>query len=236
MASDPTLSTLSLALLQTLDVLLLTKNLSHTAQRLGCSQPVISRQLTRLRRQFDDPLLVRQGRGYVLTPRAEALVEPIKKIITELEALIHHHRFDLTTCKKRFTLASSDYVAEHMLNELMKRLLSMAPGLSVHYSTWHPQQIPLLGSGELDLVTTMLDDVPPELHGKLLGKDHPVCVMRADHPLAATDLHTESYLAWPHIRLSGGGDKDSFIDDWLHQHGKKRDIRLEVPFFPLRSA
>src|SRR6187401_2994499 len=108
-------STLSFALLHTLDTLLETRNLSHAARRLGQSQSALSRQLAQLRLQFGDPLLARHGRAYVLTPRAEALVGQVKQLLAQLDALMSPAQFVPAECDRRFTLASSDYVAVYLV-------------------------------------------------------------------------------------------------------------------------
>ena len=134
---------------------------------------------------FDDPLLVRQGRGYVLSEHAEALVEPLRQVLEELHALRQPAVFDPARCERRFCLAASDYVAEHMLPLLVAALEREAPGVSLEYRTWQAGQYALLASGEIDLATTLFDESPPNLHGRLLGEDRAVCLMRNDHPLAA---------------------------------------------------
>jgi DNA-binding transcriptional LysR family regulator len=230
-AVSPQFSSLSLSLLCTLDTLLELRNLSHAALRLDSSQSVLSRHLAHLREAFGDPLLVRQGREFVLTARAEALVIPLKQVIADLDALSDPEQFYPERCTRTFKLAASDYIAEHMLPILIKRLQQVAPHVSIEYLTWQPTRFDLLASGELDLVTTMLDDAPAELHGRVLGEDRPVCVMRGGHPLCGKPLSEDDYLACPHVRISGGGDKDSFVDKYLKQTGRSRDIRLEVPFY-----
>jgi LysR family transcriptional regulator, nod-box dependent transcriptional activator len=52
---------LDLNLLVALDALLSECSVTRAAQRVGLSQPGMSNALGRLRRLFDDPLLVRQG-------------------------------------------------------------------------------------------------------------------------------------------------------------------------------
>jgi DNA-binding transcriptional LysR family regulator len=52
-----------LNLLVTLDALLDERNVTHTAERLGLTQPAVSAQLARLRRIFDDPLLMPADTG-----------------------------------------------------------------------------------------------------------------------------------------------------------------------------
>lgn len=229
---NPTFVTLSLAHLRTLDCLLQLKNLSHAAERVGVSQSALSRQLAHLREAFDDPLLVRQGRGYVLSEHAQTLIEPLRQVLEALHALRQPAVFDPARCERRFCLAASDYVAEHMLPLLVAALEQEAPGVSIDFRTWQAGQYALLASGEIDLATTLFDESPPNLHGRLLGEDRAVCLMRKDHPLTALEqLGQDDYLACKHVRVSGGGDKDSFIDRHLRSQGLQRRISLQVPFF-----
>ena len=60
-------------LLEALDVLLAEGSVTAAAERLHLSMPATSRTLARIRRAFDDPILVRAGRGLVPTPRALAI-------------------------------------------------------------------------------------------------------------------------------------------------------------------
>ncbi|WP_145182930.1 MULTISPECIES: LysR family transcriptional regulator [unclassified Pseudomonas] len=229
---NPAFASLSLAHLRTLDVLLQLKNLSHAAVRLDVGQSALSRQLAHLRQAFDDPLLVRQGRGYVLSEYAQALVEPLRQVLEELQALRQPAAFDPARCERRFCLAASDYVAEHMLPLLVTALEREAPGVSIDYRSWQAGQYALLASGEIDLATTLFEESPANLHGRLLGEDRAVCLMRHDHPLTPLAALTQAdYLGCKHVRISGGGDKDSFIDRHLRAQGLQRRVCLEVPFF-----
>src|SRR3954453_9063482 len=63
-----------LNLLLPLKVLLEEGNVTRAGQRLELSQPAMSAALARLRRRFDDELLVRAGRDYELTPFARELL------------------------------------------------------------------------------------------------------------------------------------------------------------------
>ena len=77
---------LDLNLLPQLQVLLELRNVSRTAERLQLSQPATSAAMARLRRHFDDELLVRNGRTYDLTPFAQSLVPLVD------EAMLHIQR------------------------------------------------------------------------------------------------------------------------------------------------
>ena len=67
---------LDLNLLVALDALLSERSVTRAAQRVGLSQPGMSNALGRLRRLFDDPLLVRQGATLVPTARARGADRP----------------------------------------------------------------------------------------------------------------------------------------------------------------
>jgi DNA-binding transcriptional LysR family regulator len=224
-------SALSINLLQVLHAVLTTRNLSHAAEKLGTSQPQVSRQLAQLREAFDDRLLVRHGREYFLSPRGEEIVLPLETVLNELKCLSQASQFNPLLCTTRFRLASSDYVAEHMLPQLVNYLLAVAPGVAVEYVTWKPNDYQLLANSQLDLATTMLEREPPELRGRMLGEDVPVCVMSADHVLAGRILEANDYVSWQHVKISGGGDKDGFIDRDLKTAGLSRQVVLTVPFY-----
>ena len=67
-----------LNLLLPLKVLLEEGNVTRAGQRLELSQPAMSAALARLRRRFDDELLVRAGRDYELTPFARDLLPEVQ--------------------------------------------------------------------------------------------------------------------------------------------------------------
>ena len=70
--SRSALSALNLNSLVALDALLSECNVTRAARRVGITQPAMSQTLARLRELFDDPILVRSGRGMKRSPRADA--------------------------------------------------------------------------------------------------------------------------------------------------------------------
>ena len=72
------LSGVDLNLLVALDALLTERNVTRAAERMSLGQPAMSAALARLRKQFGDPLLVREGRSYGLTTLAESLLDKVE--------------------------------------------------------------------------------------------------------------------------------------------------------------
>ncbi|MFM5394004.1 LysR family transcriptional regulator [Aeromonas veronii] len=221
----------NLNLLPTLKVLLETRNISRAAELLHLSQPSISKQLAQLRSEFDDELLVREGQRWLLTPRAEALAAQLSDSLGALERLYEAPGFDPSRCERVFRLASSDYVAQHILPDICAALAKEAPLAALEYSLWDKRQLPLLWQSELDLVSTITEQVPNQIHGLHQGEDRLAVLMGRHHPLAGKALSLDDYLAWPHLQVSGGGDKDSPVEQVLAPQGVSRRWFARVPFF-----
>ncbi|HHQ4602537.1 MAG: LysR family transcriptional regulator [Aeromonas veronii] len=221
----------NLNLLPTLKVLLETRNISRAAELLHLSQPSISKQLAQLRSEFDDELLVREGQRWLLTPRAELLAAQLADSLGALERLYEAPGFDPSRCERVFRLASSDYVAQHILPDICAALAKEAPLAGLEYSLWDKRQLPQLWQSELDLVSTITEQVPEQIRGLHQGEDRLAVLMGRHHPLAGKTLNLDDYLAWPHLQVSGGGDKDSPVEQVLAPQGLSRRWFARVPFF-----
>ncbi|MGN5189900.1 LysR family transcriptional regulator [Aeromonas veronii] len=221
----------NLNLLPTLKVLLETRNISRAAELLHLSQPSISKQLAQLRNEFDDELLVREGQRWLLTPRAELLAAQLADSLSALERLYEAPGFDPSRCERVFRLASSDYVAQHILPDICAALAKEAPLAALEYSLWDKRQLPQLWQSELDLVSTITEQVPEQIRGLHQGEDRLAVLMGRHHPLAGKALSLDDYLAWPHLQVSGGGDKDSPVEQVLAPQGLSRRWFARVPFF-----
>src|SRR4026209_2037617 len=82
------LSNFNLNLLIALDGLLSHRSVTAAAKRVRVTPSAMSHSLSELRHLLGDPLLVRSGRGMVLTPRAESLVGPLHTLLMDAERLL----------------------------------------------------------------------------------------------------------------------------------------------------
>lgn len=125
---------LDLNLLPLLQTLLEVRNVSRAAERVFLSQPSMSQALAKLRRHFDDELLVRAGRDYELTPFAEHLMPQVNSTLAVIEETLHlNTQFDPATSDRTFVVAASDYVTSVLMKPLRKLLITQAPDLSIHF-------------------------------------------------------------------------------------------------------
>lgn len=125
------LSNVDLNLLVALRALLQERNVTRAAQIVGLSQPAMSNALARLRRQFGDDLLVREGRGLALTPLARELRHAVEPALAMVErALRIQASFDPASTTQTFRIAGSDY-GMSLVSEPLRELERVAPGVVV---------------------------------------------------------------------------------------------------------
>src|SRR5690242_5882959 len=92
--------------------LLRTRSVTRTARAFGMTQPGVSRILRQLRSTFEDPLLVPIGRDAQLTHRAEALVDPLHRALSEIGLLLDStNPFDPASEAVHFIVTTADYVS-----------------------------------------------------------------------------------------------------------------------------
>jgi DNA-binding transcriptional LysR family regulator len=121
-----------LNLLIALDALLAERNVTRAAARLRVGQPAMSASLGRLRRVFGDPLLVRSGRAFTLTPLAQSLAGPLQGVLADIEnVLTLRPGFDPAADTRTFTVIGSDYVTFVLLRHLVPALHAEAPGITL---------------------------------------------------------------------------------------------------------
>src|SRR5690349_24082239 len=138
-----------LNLLPPLAALLEERHVTRAAERSGLSQPAMSRALARLRQLLDDQLLVRDGSGYVLTPRAERILRQLAGLMPQLETLVAAEVFDPATAQEHYRLAATDYPLLLFLPQVAREVKQLSPNSALRIES--PRD-------------TVFDDV---LHGRI---------------------------------------------------------------------
>lgn len=226
------MNNINLNLLRSLKVLLDECHVSQAANKLNITQSAVSRQLSQLRELFADPLLVRDGNQLIPTPKALQLQAKLEHWFVELDELMVEAEFEPAQWKGEFVLASSDYVAQFILPEIVEAMAVQSPQVSVKYCLWQPDLLSQMAESDIQLASTMSPEPPVGVSSVLIGADYPVVAMHNQHPLAdQAELSVEDLLNFAHIKVIGGGDKDTYIDQALAKLGHQRRIALKVPFF-----
>jgi DNA-binding transcriptional LysR family regulator len=228
------LANFNLNLLLALDGLLSQRSVTAAAKRVRVTPSAMSHSLAELRDLLGDPLLVRSGRGMVLTPRAEALVGPLHTLLLDAERLLRGGAtFDPATTARRFVIAAPDFLATLLLPPLLDAIARDAPGTSLEIvpsarrgNAW------LLETGDVDLALGAIVDEAPSIRRMDLCTEGFVCAARKGHPSIDGVLDLDSYVKTPHLLITLGDDAGpTWIDQALAKLGKKRYVVASVRYF-----
>ena len=228
------LRSLDLNLLVILDALLDEAHVSRAADRLGLSQPATSAALQRCRELFRDDLLER-GRGTMyLAPKAETLRAPLKSLLAGLTELVDPPQVRLADIRQVLRISMTDYPALLVVPPLQQELQRSAPGIDLVIQPWHgadAARVALI-DGSSDLAVSVFPPAEDDLHRQEVMVEHYVVAMRARHP-AAKAFNLKTWLAYPHVLVSGRGDNRSPLDAELASRHLSRRIGLVVPTFQM---
>jgi len=215
------------------------RNLTKAGQRLGMSQPAVSGALARLRQQYDDPLLVRQGRNFALTDRAESLLPMINEAVLALKQTVQLLPvFEPATSQRTFYLSASDYAMSQLISPLTDLLKSEAPGVRVVCDS-----LPLgspVSPEDLLKRDVIIGGTGRGLPGKrrALFSDKFVCIADAANPRVRHGALTMQDLTeLRHVRASFGDSNSTHIDDMFAEAGVTPDLAMVVQgFLPVPVA
>lgn len=228
------LRSIDLNLLVVLDALLDEAHVSRAADRLGLSQPAASAALQRCRHLFRDPLLERGWGTMRLTPKAESLRAPLKTLLAGVTDLVDPPDVPLAEIRQTVRITVADYPALLVIGPLQRALQGSAPGIDLVVQPWQGAKAAsaALVDGTADIAISVLPGEEEDIHREKLLTEHYKVAMRSGHP-AATAFDLESWLAWPHILVSGRGDMTTPLDAELARLGRSRRVGLVVPTFQM---
>ena len=193
------LSRLDLNLLVAFDALLTERSVTRAAARIGLGQSAMSHKLGRLRALFGDELLTRGADGMRPTPRALALVDPVRVTLAQIQAeVLQREAFDPATAERTFRVGLADSIEVAIVPRLMARLRREAPSVALDD----------LDTGALDLGIGVFG------HGQVHHKRRPLytdsflCLFNPALLDFPRPISLEDYLSVPHVLASLGRTHD----------------------------
>lgn len=227
------LSRVDLNLLVTLDALLTERSVTRAAGRVGVRQSAMSHNLARLRTLFGDELLTRGPEGMRPTPRALALIDPVKITLAQITALVSRDEaFDARTAERLFRIGLPDSVEVRLGPALLAHLCEAAPGIRLRlYVT--DRLFDELDADHLDLGVGLGPLPEGKTHHKRrrLGTDTYLCMFNADRIGISPPISLEDYVRLPHVLTSLRKDEHGVVDEALAKLGLKRTVALTTSRF-----
>lgn len=229
------LSELDLNHVRALHHLLEEAHVARAARRLGITPAAASNALLRLRRDFADPLLLREGRTFVRTALAEELRGPARDVMAAagrlLEAAVP---FVPATYDGLFVVTAADRVAEVLAHPLDRALADLAPRARLHLRTLSGPPGP---ASDEDRGLYVVPDIAHGLLAEPLFTERYAVVIRAGHPLLEGPWTVERYAAADHLLVAPRGDSvRGAVDTALAPLGLTRRVSRVVSSFRIAVA
>jgi len=221
---------LDLNLFVVFDVIYSEGNLTRASEILHITQPAVSNALTRLRKNFDDPLFVRTSEGMTPTPTAKNIIVRVRKALQLMKSCIDQDfSFDAESSDKTLQCSFSDLAEALLLPNILAGLNKKAPSMAIRSYYVPRNELPIeLASGSLDIGVDVAYVNDSNLnHTPLLDEEY-VCAVRKDHPALKRKPTLKQYLTMNHVYVSSRKKGVGTVDQSLKTLGHRRNITARV--------
>ena len=227
------LSRIDLNLLVALDALLSERSVTRAATRVGLRQSTMSHNLARLRAVFGDELLTRGAEGMRPTPRALALVDPLRIVLAQITAVVSRNEtFDPRTAERVFRIGMPDGAEVLLGPALLAYLCEAAPGIGIRLHA-PDRLLDDLDADRLDLGVVFGPLPEGGVHHKrrLLGTDTYLCMFNADRVGVSPPISLDDSVRLPHVLTTVGRSGQAVVDQALAKLGLARKVAVITPRF-----
>ena len=213
------LAGVDLNLLVVFDALMVERNTTRAGDRIGMSQPAVSKALNRLRHLCKDDLFIRCAEGMKPTPRAIELAAPVQQALQELSNALEPNVFDPATEKRIFRIMTNDLIARLMMPMVMARLDRVAPNIEIHLIPEVSNSLGRVEKNEVDLALISQVPIGDQFESRILIEgSESVILMREGHPLSEGELTIDRILTARQVVVTTADSEDSVIDNYYLQN------------------
>lgn len=205
-------------------------SVSVATERCFVTQAAMSNTLAALRDLFDDPLLIRQGKRMLPTPKALELKPKITELMRQLENIVSDERFNPRTSDKVFTLALADHGHHIILPKFVRLCQSKAPNVRLNVIDYDTRfGIKAFEDNQIDIAIAIEAEHLQGLCSVSLYTERPVCVTRRKCKLTLADYKKSDHVA---VKYNLGA-KYSFVDSILKKQEIDRRVIVTLPSLPV---
>ena len=224
------LRAVDLNLLVVFQALMEQRSVTKAGEKIGLTQPAMSRAFGRIKDLFGDEILVRGPDGYQPTQRALQIFKELEATLPRISALIHKQDFNPSKAVATVRIAATDYAATVILSKLVRTLAMKAPGICIEVSPWNDNAFLQLERGELDLAL-WVNAAPEGFRQEVLFRETFVCLVREGHPIKKKTLTLKQYLHYPHVVVSLMKNQQLVVEQALDEINQRRTVLARVPYF-----
>lgn len=228
--NDIQLHHLDLNLLATFDVLMETRSVTLTAERLNKTPSAVSHALGRLRDQLDDPLLVNAGGAMQPSPFALRLIDDLRPILRTISRIVRPPLPFVPAESHRVFRVSTPAIPK-LISKIARRINGEAPNVGIEWVTPGAKTYAQVVEERVDIAWYTSDSPLPEgLSEKVLPPLKRYVFARAGHPALGNWTKT-AWLFWPHVVVGMAQAARQTVEKRMAQLGVERRVGATVPDF-----
>lgn len=203
---------------------------AKASDRLLRTPPQVSRLLSMLEDEVGFPLLIRNGRGLLLTPEGKEFYAQMEAVLVAQDQLARHADQIRRGRRERISVLSAPFVSHALINNALAKMMKRHPGLVGRVESQVRLDIDnWIGNTAFDIVITVLPvqagafEIEPFLEVEAIVAMHP------DHPLAKLDIVTFDELVNHDLIITHARSVlGQHLETLAKQAGKRLNVRVEA--------
>lgn len=150
------------------------KKIRLVAKTLGRTESAVSKHLTKLRGQFDDPLFVRVGSQFEPTHYMEQILPAITSGLESIKSISQYGKFEPTMYKHNIVIALPSILQYWVGDELIIDLIKTFPRAKINLLSWDEKSSSGIIEGSIDVgVHYFNPNLPKTIYQHSLGRIMP---------------------------------------------------------------
>ncbi|KAF1024091.1 MAG: HTH-type transcriptional regulator GltC [Paracidovorax wautersii] len=206
------------------------QNFSRAGDRIGLTQPAVSRSIHELEAQLGVALVNRSTRLVELTEAGRGLAAELDRVLDELEAVLLNTRDQASSRRGTVRVGSSPTLSANLMPQCIAACAQRFPDIELQLLDRVQQDV--LGSvraGEVDFAAVIDPPEADDLALEVIQRDPFVLVCPAGHALAARrEVRWKDLQDWPLVLLDHVSGSRRLIDQSLARHGIAPRVAQEL--------
>lgn len=188
-------------------------SVTEVGEKINLSQPAVTARINKLRKYFDDPLLVRDGKEMVLTAKALSLTNAITRLHENIESLYPIEHFDAKNTPSIINLYMSDGHYYFCFEEYIDAIYAVNDRHEVRITVF-PLEAGIEGRYDFQNADIIIGTVYP-IKGftqEVIAWDQYQLVHQISGLKNTKKLTMQQYLKLPHIVFAKDDESNPFLE------------------------
>ena len=206
------------------------RNFSRAGDRVGLTQPAVSRSIVELESQLGLKLLDRTTREVILTDAGTLLAAQLERVIEDLDQVLQDVSSLVSAHEGRVRVASSPTLSANLMPACIATCARKAPGIQFMLLDRTQQDVlSSVRNGEVDFGVVIQPVATEDLHCETILTDPLVLVLPVNHPFAK-----KKSVPWAALNgqdlvlLDQGSGSRRHIDEALAGQGAVCQVKQEL--------